>query len=161
MPDFIDMTPQEPIPDYPGIIKQVSRLRAEADSCNRLAATGLTVGSLTAGAAWTFATATSVRWAQGAGTNIAPEWVIGATIAGLGLFLFGWSMCGNFQRKSISLRLQADLAMAQRDVAMNSFRQQQVVVQSVVKEVPVEIPVVKPVRPASPTNGRGVAQLAA
>jgi hypothetical protein len=96
--------------------------RQEAVSCERLAGILLTAGALVAVATWGWAAWAVVGWRNGWAADVSPVAVVAITAVGFGLFLLAWVMCGNFRRRGLTLRLTADLALAQRDVAVNSYR---------------------------------------
>lgn len=121
MSDIIDMTvPAQPSPTYAGIIKGAGCLREEAGSCDRCGTVLLTAGGIVAIACWSWAGWSLVHLQQGVRSDVPPFGVAAATVFGLATFMFAWALCGNYRRRAIALRLSADLAMAQRDVAINS-----------------------------------------
>jgi hypothetical protein len=97
-----------------------------------------------------------VRWTNGMGQNVPPELVIAITVGGLGVFLFGWAMCGNFHRRSLALQLDADLAMAHRDVAINSFSPPTVIVQETTTPAASEVVAPRQLRPPTPPAPKSI-----
>ena len=146
--------PSVPIaPSYAGILKGAGLARDEAASCERMGAILLGASGLGAAAGWGWALWTLVAWRGGAAAHVSPLAVVAVALLGFAVFLLGWTMCGNFKRRAMSLRLAADLALAQRDVAINSYR---VPVINVHAPAPVEAPVAasrqRPLTPPAPRS---------
>jgi hypothetical protein len=153
MADIIDMPSVPVAPSYAGILKGAGQVRAEAVSCDRLGTILFASAGFAAISAWGWAAWALVAWRTGAAVDVSPLAVVSVTLGGFGIFLLGWTMCGNFRRRAMTLRLSADLALAQRDVAINSYR---VPVINVPAPAPIESPVAasrqRPLTPPAPRS---------
>ena len=160
MADIIDMPSAPVAPTYASILKGAGQVRQQAASCERLGTILLTGGALAALGAWGWAAWTLVAWQRGATIDVSPLAVVTVTLVGFGIFLLAWTMCGNFRRRAMHLRLSADLALAQRDVAINSYRVPTINLPAPTPAAPVEAPATtatrqRPLTPPVPRSANG------
>jgi hypothetical protein len=152
MGDFIDMTTPATaaIPRYDGILKGAGELRKEAASCDRCGTILAIAGVLAAVAGWTWSVWSLVRMKQGYPTFATPVTIVETTLGSFGVFLMALCFFTNAKRNGVKLRLAADLAAAQRDVAINSHVAPVAHVRPTRPTMPVAKTETRRVRPATP-----------